>query len=101
MWPELSKTMKTCGSCRYFGFDKDGNPVDAKAAVLRIPDTHRACGYTRHFAYERPAFVIDASGFWSALCVSDDWGCNDHSPKDPIALTPEDARDTHDRETAP
>ena len=74
--------MNTCGTCRYFGrrvdsfdsWDEDGNE-------LRNTRFHK-CMLLAHLNHSGrtppcvPAGVIAGRGDFAALCVSDEFGCN-------------------------
>lgn len=74
---------KTCGNCRfkgkpitYFDYGK-GDPCG-----VEVDSGHFLCDRIKHeerSSYEIPktgAYVVDGSGYYAALCVADDFGCN-------------------------
>lgn len=73
--------MNTCGTCKYFG-----------AAVRddKAPTGYHVCGWIKHYENnygdETPtadAVVIDGSGYFAALCVKEEFGCNKWEPAAP------------------
>lgn len=103
--------MNTCGTCKYKTLDENGNtnniypaghlvgkcfvdektmqplPVDSDGNVLpirqfflcgRIKQKDRLEGEEELTA---KAMVIDGSGYYAALCVDDDFGCNQWEAK--------------------
>jgi hypothetical protein len=70
--------MNTCGTCKHRGeeleeFDDDYKPISVGYFMcdrMKLRDQHddRSKG--------QGAFVIDGSGYFAALCVEDDFGCN-------------------------
>lgn len=71
--------MNTCGTCKYFGA--------ARKLTLHEPDLREAngpykvCGLIEHHDYRSSlegvlAYVVDGSGYYAALCVSEDFGCS-------------------------
>jgi hypothetical protein len=73
--------MNTCGTCRFFGEVHEFNVWDdAKDDYVEMAD-YRICGLLAHLNQEptlptQPAGVIDGSGYYAALCVREDFGCN-------------------------
>ena len=77
--------MNTCGTCRFFGkvreFERWDNGADD--SWVEIPAYH-VCGLLQHLNGSdhfsdlptQPAGVIDGSGYYAALCVREDFGCN-------------------------
>jgi hypothetical protein len=67
---------KTCGTCKYLG---DLVPDEDEH---RIPTGYHVCQLIKRPSndYNEPrgesALVIDASGYFAALCVKDEFGCN-------------------------
>ena len=72
--------MKTCGTCKYFGPDE---PDSAWGEESRF----RKCMLMENRAFERSesiqasAYVEDGSGYYAALCVSEDFGCTEWTPQ--------------------
>lgn len=75
--------MNTCGSCKYFGKRierDDGEEVTAEE--IYVPEIYHVCELVEHFeAYQLPkpapiAIVVDGSGYFAALCVKEEFGCN-------------------------
>ena len=75
--------MKTCGTCKYIKREKemishwDGEKDDLVEAEFY------SCGRLKHLngddglpALSDPAGTIDGSGYYAALCVTDEFGCN-------------------------
>lgn len=69
------------------GKKADGTDVGETGLV---PETHRICGrveFAERSYQENPdpeseiAFTIDGSGYFGALCVTTDFGCNLHEPQ--------------------
>ncbi|MGB8987986.1 MAG: hypothetical protein WCC37_15405 [Candidatus Sulfotelmatobacter sp.] len=81
--------MNTCGTCKYFGAQRESMAEGADSSGTYIPAPYKACGFMEmewHFG-DTPsqknavAFVVDGSGFYAALCVSDEFGCNQWTAK--------------------
>jgi hypothetical protein len=73
--------MNTCGTCKYKGELSDVGHFDESQQkgyffCERIQHDHR-------WKYEEGnrALVIDGSGYYAALCVEDDFGCNQWEAK--------------------
>ena len=73
--------MNTCGTCKFF------NPEHES---LYIPSTYALCERIEHVGeddwnhgqpYQFKAVVVDGSGYFAALCVRDDFGCNEWGAK--------------------
>lgn len=86
--------MNTCGTCKYFGeLIRDLDAYDAEQDYAEIPNTRlHKCDLLKHLnvsgdsseriAMQRePAGVIDGSGYHAAFCVSEEFGCNQHTPR--------------------
>jgi hypothetical protein len=74
--------MNTCGTCKYFG-----NPVDDNQQDWRVPDGYHVCRLIQDLndgQQPKPALVIDASGYYAALCVKDEFGCNQWTQPDAV-----------------
>jgi hypothetical protein len=69
--------VNTCGTCKYFG-----KPVDS---AHYVPSGYHVCRLVEQFdAHERPssvAGVVDASGYFAALCIREEFGCNQWAPR--------------------
>lgn len=81
--------MNTCGTCKYFGearsFEEWREDEDEERVTLRLHKCellkHLNGGDNEQFAWTDPAGVIDGSGYHAALCVSEEFGCNQWKPK--------------------
>lgn len=64
--------MNTCGTCKHLG-----KPVDSE---WHVPSGYHICRLVERFDnYDRPssvAGVVDASGYFAALCIKEEFGCN-------------------------
>ena len=75
---ETMNLSNTCGTCRFFGILRDAEDPDS---LRSVPDTYALCGRIKHderysgLPGER-ALLVDGSGYWAALCVMSDFGCN-------------------------
>jgi hypothetical protein len=76
--------MNTCGTCKYFGA--------SRKLTLPEPDRredngpYKVCGLieqldSRPIVSAYMAYVVDGSGYYAALCVSEDFGCNQWAEK--------------------
>lgn len=71
--------MNTCGTCKHFG-----QPVDSEHYV---PSGYHICRLVERFdSYDTAqpsaaAGVVDASGYFAALCVKEEFGCNQWAPR--------------------
>jgi hypothetical protein len=80
--------MNTCGTCKYFGAQRKSMAEGADERRY-IPAPYKACGFMEmEWTYgDTPstngpiAFVVDGSGFYAALCVSEEFGCNEWAVK--------------------
>ena len=74
--------MNTCGTCRFFGNRCD--PVMNEEYDLVDSDYH-VCDFVEQAQYfkswKNAAHVIDGSGYYAALCVKEDFGCNQWQAK--------------------
>jgi hypothetical protein len=98
--------MNTCGTCKYFGAARLGTDDDPSITVADFASVmiaqseteshseegrlgpYKVCGLIEMKAYgelpaaaNRMAFVEDGSNYYAALCVSEDFGCNQWMPK--------------------
>ena len=79
--------MNTCGTCKYFGEPRGIGYWDAEADEWVDVTRFRKCNLLQHLndsgampaLANVPAGVIDGSGYAAALCVSDEFGCNQWS----------------------
>jgi hypothetical protein len=75
--------VNTCGTCRYFGAQRK-DMADGADDRGHIPAPYKACGFMEmEWTYGSTpsnagaiAFVVDGSGYYAALCVAEDFGCN-------------------------
>lgn len=73
--------MNICGTCKYFGPEIKGSDDDEDVGdSLNIPRGYHRCMLIErtapgHIATE-VAVVVDASGYYAALCVKEEFGCN-------------------------
>lgn len=83
---------KTCGTCKYRGENIAEEEWDWEAGGLRRRESkYFFCERIKHDGrmssdlVARPqaerAAVVDGSGYYAALCVSDDFGCLEWSSK--------------------
>jgi hypothetical protein len=77
--------MNTCGTCKHFG-----DPVTDDDPVNYVPTGYHICRLiTEHehmserTATSPPALVVDASGYYAALCITEEFGCNQWAEKQP------------------
>ena len=76
-----SQSMNTCGTCKYFGVDRKGmRPGADTTESIYIPAPYKVCGFMEMEPTDAVACVVDGSGFYAALCVSEDFGCNQWAP---------------------
>ena len=93
--------MNTCGTCKYFGAARlgveDESPnitlADFASVMIAKPDEevaeppefgpYKVCGLIEMKSYgtlpegaNTTAYVEDGSNYYAALCVSEDFGCN-------------------------
>lgn len=75
--------MNTCGTCKYFGepvtelqrYDDDTlDPIPSKFHKCELLKMIR--GEDEQDRLAIPAAVIDGSGYFAALCVKEEFGCN-------------------------
>lgn len=68
--------MNTCGTCKYLG---------EPATNDYNPEGYHICSLIEHVQpYPIPkdvAVVVDASGYYAALCVKEEFGCNQWEAK--------------------
>ena len=75
--------MNTCGTCRYFGLNRNTEYDEAEDA----PPGYALCGRIRQYDYyAKPqqtdkVLALDGSGYFAALCVTTDFGCTEWEPK--------------------
>jgi hypothetical protein len=68
--------MNTCGACKYF----TAGELSEHPGV--IPESFHYCGRMEYISgidgdiSDESAVVVDGSGFFAALCVKEDFGCN-------------------------
>lgn len=82
--------MNTCGTCKFFG----PSISDEDQAVEELPTKYHRCTLLGHLndyrrrgnAVERVAGVVDGSGYHAALCVTEEFGCNQWQPTDERTL---------------
>lgn len=76
--------MQTCGSCKY-----RGEAVEAPNSDWSEwhPTGYFLCDLIKHAGMKsdvsapaQGAAVVDGSGYFAALCVADDFGCNKWEP---------------------
>lgn len=75
--------MNTCGTCKHFGPPVDNYSLRADDDEGE-PSKYHACQVVKFFARpgnrdpkpEAPAVVVDGSGYYAALCVKEEFGCN-------------------------
>ena len=68
--------MNTCGTCKH-----RGEPVVANDCDGECPTTYFLCDRAKHdeewkYLPGQGAVVTDGSGYYAALCVENDFGCN-------------------------
>lgn len=77
--------MNTCGTCKHFGelvylsyFDeaKDETVENKRLHVCRLLRQLNSIEENIKASILDPAGVIDASGYYAAFCVSEEFGCN-------------------------
>jgi hypothetical protein len=95
--------MNTCGTCKYRGVDKEdtvdvqpdmyfdgvyrhkrtNEPLEMVGTLVKPLKVFFLCGRIKHKvdledheAVAEHAITIDGSGYYAALCVDDDFGCN-------------------------
>ena len=73
--------MNTCGSCRHFGLVHEFDKWDEATDDYTENKDYHVCGLLQHLndtqtILVQPAGVIDGSGYYAALCVREDFGCN-------------------------
>lgn len=81
--------MNTCGSCQFFGErittcskETDYEMVPTKYAYCTRPFFADTAGCREPEKLDAgPACVVDGSGYFAALCVSDEFGCNQWSAR--------------------
>lgn len=71
--------MNTCGTCKYFG--APAGEAEEEDEFSDVPPGYHICQLIEHTAGLRelargPACLIDGSGYFAALCVREDFGCN-------------------------
>jgi|HubBroStandDraft_6_1064221.scaffolds.fasta_scaffold1149822_2 hypothetical protein len=69
---------RTCGTCKFFS---EKEPDD-----IYPPTGYHVCGWLQHAveigkAPQPSAVLVDASDYYAALCVKEDFGCNQWEPK--------------------
>ena len=82
---EAMSELKTCGTCRFFGLgqtdQRDYHVPEAYALCGRIKMTESYGRTEVTPANGHKAAVVDGSGYYAALCVTTDFGCNMWEPK--------------------
>ena len=80
--------MNTCGTCRHFGPLINGGDWDDEKDDYVDNVRYHKCLYLEHLNDYRdvdgyhwkdnpkPAGVMDGSGYYAAMCVTEDFGCN-------------------------
>lgn len=77
--------MNTCGTCKYFG----AGPERTDRDEMEEWGPYKVCGFLEMATYRCEltegivAYLKDASGYYAALCVSQDFGCNQWVTKEP------------------
>jgi hypothetical protein len=72
--------MNTCGTCKFFGKLVPSGDWDDRGD--EIPSKFHACQLVKHLKHQddtekdNVAVVMDGSGYYAALCVSEEFGCN-------------------------
>lgn len=81
--------MNTCGTCKYRGEPVEHEYWDEKKDDLVTRQTYFLCDLIKHingdggekdYAPGMGAGVKDGSGYYAALCVEEDFGCNKWEP---------------------
>lgn len=77
--------MNTCGTCKYFGERYETCEWDENGDEIAINKFH-VCELLKHMNgsprhYDGPAGVVDGSGYHATFCVSEEFGCNQWTPK--------------------
>jgi hypothetical protein len=72
--------MNTCGTCKHKG-ENIRNPKKETTYFLCDQVKHdnndgKGCFARTESVAGKGAYVVDRSGFFAALCVEDDFGCN-------------------------
>ena len=76
--------MNTCGTCKYKG---DRFSIYDAESFSDIETSYFNCDRADHLKTKeektkgRKMFVQDGSGYYAALCVEDDFGCNEWGTK--------------------
>lgn len=67
--------MNTCGTCKHFG-----DPIEDASDSHYIPTGYHVCRLIkqgeRGEQVDDAALVVDASGYYAALCIKEEFGCN-------------------------
>lgn len=91
--------MNTCGTCKYFGEAREVDlfSVDSDDNYHELPSAqYHICELIKHInghgsdnpSVQLVAGVSDASGYHAALCVTDEFGCNQWAEKLPAGDVP-------------
>ncbi len=77
--------MKTCGTCRHFFEDSPHTPYGTCEGIPFYDGYGEEQGNLGDDDLKDPnaplAFVVDGSGYYGALAVSEEFGCLLHKPK--------------------
>lgn len=68
--------MNTCETCKYFG-------DELRDDSHHVPTGYHVCAWVKQNVYgdaTGDAVVVDGSGYFAALCVKEDFGCNKWEP---------------------
>ncbi len=63
--------MNTCGTCKFFGPASRNDPRFHPCELIKHGNETHATEADKGIA-----FVEDGSGYYAALCVKDEFGCN-------------------------
>lgn len=85
------EAVNTCGTCKYFGKSLDREFWQEAGGTVVVTRLH-VCDLIKHLNEGNsdeeeallkiePAGVIDGSGYHAALCVSEEFGCNQWASK--------------------
>ena len=85
--------MNTCGTCKHFGEVKELDWYDADSDDEGVIVKFHVCNLLKHLnennesrrmAEAATAGTIDGSGYYAALCVSAEFGCNQWAERTPV-----------------
>jgi hypothetical protein len=81
--------MNTCGTCKHIKREARTVPRWDDSAEDMVEAVFHVCGRLKHLngdslILSEPAGTLDGSGYYAALCVTDEFGCTLWEPVEPV-----------------